>query len=283
MLLVDFLETHHGVNATIIISWTAICFLTYFSSPYLSSIFIPSLSTKFSPQQRSVYGNRFTSFLHSIIMSILFLCYWLSPPLTLSSSSSSVFSTQNTIGSYEYFCMNIMIGYLYYDTLYELFSAFFPSSSSPTKENKKRKLDPATLQILLHHLLGIISHWLIQYFHSGTASIFLMGIYGAEISTPFLNISWLLLELKLKDSSLFFLNGIILLITFFWRNVLGSFILYQFYALYDQWDQSTSLSDGTVNPLYDQIVYIMLLIITIFFASLNVIWTLKLLKKAFGK
>ena len=285
----EFLESYHGVNGIVILSWTALCFLTYSISPSLSSFFIPSLSTTFSSQQRSVYGNRFTSFLHSIIMSILFIFYWLSPASNFSSSSSPsspLLSTQNAIGSYEYFCMNIMIGYLYYDTLYELISALSPSfssSSSTIKENKKKKFDPATLQILLHHLLGIISHWLIQYFHCGTGSIFLMGIYGAEMSTPFLNISWLLLELKLKNSSLFFLNGIILLFTFFWRNVLGSFILYQFYALHDQWNQSTSLSDGTINPLYDQIVFFVLLIITIFFASLNIVWTLKLLKKAFGK
>ena len=278
------------MNETVILSWTALCFFIYAISPSLSSLLFPSLSTTFNSQQLSVYGNRFTSFLHSIIMSLLFLAYWLSPAILSSHNSSSssslppLFSTKNTIGSYEYFCMNIMIGYLYYDTLYELFSSFFSFNSKiEIKENKKKKFDSATLQILLHHLLGIISHWLIQYYHSGTASIFLMGIYGAEMSTPFLNISWLLLELKLKDSSLFFLNGIILLITFLWRNVLGGFILYQFYALYDEWNQSTSLSDGTINPLYDQIVYFMLLIITIFFAALNVIWTLKLLKKAFGR
>lgn len=277
------------MNETVILSWTALCFLIYALSPSLSSFLFPSLSTTLNSQQLSVYGNRFTSFLHSIIMSLLFLAYWLSPATlssnnSSSSSSPSLFSTKTTIGSYEYFCMNIMIGYLYYDTLYEVISSFFPfNSKSEIKENKKKKFDSATLQILLHHLLGIISHWLIQYYHSGTASIFLMGIYGAEMSTPFLNISWLLLELKLKNSSLFFLNGIILLITFLWRNILGGFILYQFYALYDEWNQSTSLSDGTINPLYDQIVYFMLLIITIFFAALNVIWTLKLLKKAFGR
>lgn len=277
------------MNETVILSWTALCFLIYALSPSLSSFLFPSLSTTLNSQQLSVYGNRFTSFLHSIIMSLLFLAYWLSPATlssnnSSSSSSPSLFSTKTTIGSYEYFCMNIMIGYLYYDTLYEVISSFFPfNSKSEIKENKKKKFDSATLQILLHHLLGIISHWLIQYYHSGTASIFLMGIYGAEMSTPFLNISWLLLELKLKNSLLFFLNGIILLITFLWRNILGGFILYQFYALYDEWNQSTSLSDGTINPLYDQIVYFMLLIITIFFAALNIIWTLKLLKKAFGR
>jgi hypothetical protein len=275
-LFSEFVHRFNGVNPQIIFSWSLLCFISYLTTPFLSSLLIPSFS-RIQVTQQHVWGNRCTSFLHSIVMSLLFIFYWLSP------FEAMEYSTKTHIGDYEYFCMNLMVGYLLYDTCYEFYQSF-ATSANVVKENKRKAtIDAATLQILAHHVLGLLSHWLIQFFSSGTGSIFLMGIYGAEMSTPFLNISWLLLELKLKDSTIFFVNGLALLTTFLWRNILGAFILYQFHALSAHWVNSASLSDGSTSPLYDNLVFYLLLLITLFFASLNVIWTLKLLKKAFGK
>jgi hypothetical protein len=276
MAFVEFVHRFNGVNPKIIFCWTFLCFLSYLSTPSLSSLLIPSFS-RIQLSQQHVWGNRCTSFLHSIVMSVLFVVYWSCP------IEGMDYSTKTHIGDYEYFCMNLMVGYLLYDTCYEFQQSLALSFNSVKEKKPKFVIDSATLQILAHHLLGLVSHWLIQFFSSGTGSIFLMGIYGAEISTPFLNISWLLLELKLKDSKVFFVNGLTLLATFFWRNLLGAFILYQFHHLSGDWVNSASLSDGSTSPLYDNLVFYLLLLITLFFAGLNVLWTLKLLKKAFGK
>ena len=54
-----------------------------------------------------------------------------------------------------------------------------------------------------------------------------MMVYLAEMSTPFLNISWLLNYLKLDNSLPLSLCGIILLVTFFFcRIILGPFLFY---------------------------------------------------------
>lgn len=271
----NILNELKGFNPSLIFLWFIICLFNHFLTPIYSSFLITSFN-KFNQSQKDLWRNRSTSFFHSIIMSLLFIIYWLFP------SNDINYSTKSNIGDYEHFCMNIMIGYLIYDTLFEFISAFYPKKI--IKENKKAKIDGATIQILLHHLLGLISHFLIQFPNCGTGSQFLMGIYGAEMSTPFLNISWLLLELGFKDSKIFFINGLFLLATFIWRNILGTFILYQFYNLADSWNNSTNLDEYNINhKISDNIVYYLLLFITICFAGLNVLWTIKLMKKAFGK
>lgn len=219
-------------------------------------------------------------------MSFLFLLYWGYSPIP-----NMRYSSFKEIGDYEYFTMNIMIGYLLYDTFYEIFALFTTKTTETTSKtasktkkdninNKKRnekKIDSTTIQIFTHHILGLISHGIVQYFQCGIGSSYMMGIYGAEFSTPFLNISWLLIEMGLKDSTIYWVNGLALLATFMWRNVLGGYILYSFYTYSSDWNGST------FSPLTDGIVYWISVAITLCFVGLNLIWTSKLLKKAFGK
>jgi hypothetical protein len=95
-----------------------------------------------------------------------------------------------------------------------------------------------------------------------------MMVYLAEMSTPFLNISWLLNYLKLDNSLPLSLCGIILLVTFFFcRIILGPFL---FYHMIYNW---------TSEPRF--LFYINVGIV-LFFIVMNMYWFKQLLRVLFG-
>lgn len=92
-----------------------------------------------------------------------------------------------------------------------------------------------------------------------------MMIYLAEMSTPFLNVSWLLNELSHYPTLLLLVSIILLLAFFACRVVMGPYLMYH---LYTHWDG---------NP---QWMYFINIVITIFFIALNTYWFYQLIKKA---
>ncbi len=69
-----------------------------------------------------------------------------------------------------------------------------------------------------------------------------MLVYIAEGSTPFLHISWLLHQLKLKDTGGFKLLVAVLLTTFFvCRIILSPYMLWHMITFQERWGEDTFL------------------------------------------
>ena len=183
-------------------------------------------------------------------------------------------SGKDYIGKYETFCMDIMVGYIIYDFVFESTSLV----ASLKYQNGKRTISWSSLQILFHHLLGFASHLSMQLLSCGTGSLYMMGIYGAELSTPFLHGMWFLTDSHLTHTRLYFYCGCTLLGTFFWRNIMGWYIMYHLCTNWPLWVGSTTLNNG---GNVDAGMYYAHVGITACFVLLNMLWTYKLVKKAF--
>ena len=95
-----------------------------------------------------------------------------------------------------------------------------------------------------------------------------MMVYLAELSTPFLNISWLLNSLKLQSSLPLTICSIVLVITFFISRVIwGPFL---FWHMWNNW---------TSEPRY--LFHINVFIVG-FFVVLNFYWFYQLIRVVLG-
>ena len=114
--------------------------------------------------------------------------------------------------------------------------------------------------------IGLVSHISLLAFDCTVGTTYLMAVFGAEMSTPFLHTCWLLHKLKLNTSLIFFYTSVVLLLTFVIRNCIGFYLLYSMITYYYYWDGFIAL-------------YAMHLLIMMFFVCLNVFWLYKLLLK----
>ena len=163
-----------------------------------------------------------------------------------------------TDGKLENQTLHIMMGYIIYDTIYEL--------SSPTKQ----------IDILIHHIIGFLSHLSTIYTQNNSALYYSMFIFLAEASTPFLNISWILYQLKYNNNLLFHICSILLLITFFiFRVILGPYAVYHLFIYKYTWGDSNN--DNISYYMWSCNTFIIIL-----FALLNTFWFYKLIKMATG-
>jgi hypothetical protein len=243
----------------LVAAWFFVCTAVHFVSiPVIRTIF-PALPP---PKQktRHVYSNHCTSLFHSSVMSVLFLLYW--------TNVLNITPSGEDIGDYETFCMDLMVGYLWYDTFYECRSFFLSLKPGPS-----RRIEWVSVQIIFHHILGFVSTLSQQILKCGIGSRYMMGIYGAELSTPFLHWIWILTESNMTKTRAYLACGVSLLVMFFWRNMLGFYIMYHLCTNWPLWIGSTS-------PNYDAIMYNAHVVITACFVMLNMFWTSKLVKKA---
>ena len=79
---------------------------------------------------------------------------------------------------------DLMVGYLVYDTLSEIFV-----------------MNSFDLLMLGHHVLGGASHVACRIANSGVCSYYHMMVYVAELSTPFLHASWVMYTLGYTRAS----------------------------------------------------------------------------------
>mmetsp|Transcript_9152 Transcript_9152/g.13795 ORF Transcript_9152/g.13795 Transcript_9152/m.13795 type:complete len:282 (-) Transcript_9152:71-916(-) len=261
-------------NMYLVPLWTLVCIAFHFLSPFISALAIPGYTSRLSSSTRVLWQNRSTSLFHSLVMSGLFFIYW--------ANIHSFRVSDDSIGVVESFSMKVMVGYLIYDLVFEVHSFYtglIRPSTSKSKSKKKGSIDWASVQIIVHHILGLVSHMSLLRLDCGGGSRYMMGVYGAEISTPFLNLSWLMAELSMKSSPIFIACGLTLIATFLWRNVVGIYILFHMLYNRDIW-MGCSTYEGVNVPVLDSLLYNSHLVIIVCFASLNFIWTRKLLLKA---
>jgi hypothetical protein len=280
----DMGDYHYDIRMAMV--WFACCCVNHFISDFYSKLFIPGYSRGLSTDQQKSWTNRSTSTIHATVMSVLFCVYWFNV-------YDSATITRG-IGDFEKMSMFIMSGYLVYDSIYEISNFIFclldftPVVDALGKKDKapvgKRaltskpwKINYTTLTLLAHHLFGLMSHIAILKFNCGLAARYLMFIYGAEMSTPFLNVCWLLMSMNLKQSKLYTFSGSALLVCFIWRNFIGVYTIVSLTFEAGLWKGST-LNGRQYHK--DELLYWLLYGITVVFVLLNATWTYKLFKSA---
>ena len=154
------------------------------------------------------------------------------------------------------FYLQTMAGYLLFDSLYELVLPFVRGTGH---------LDPA---FLAHHLLGLAAHGLAKS-HSVLRTV-TPFVYLAEISTPFLHVSWMLKTMDRGDSKLFLANGIVGAVSYLlFRILLPPYTLYSFRNP-DAWTREPGGKSVHAAFLCCQVAFI----------GLNLMWFKKLVKMA---
>jgi hypothetical protein len=229
--------------------------------------------------KRNEGHNRFVSLIHSSLIFALDLHYWQSNQI-FTHDKNKVYS------SMEKFMIDIMIGYLVYDLIFEMFKGFGEASpvdppqdtrakitassgkaSDLTKVKTNRKYKGAIEQvfIFLHHIAGLSSHISTRLSNNPMCYHYSMLVYLAESSTPTLNITWFLYEMKWDKNIFFSIIAYTTLLSFFVLRVLLSPYLVVHMVYY-----RADWGDGTFLLFYGN------LLIMIIFAALNFVWFYKL-------
>jgi TLC domain len=159
----------------------------------------------------------------------------------------------HAVGATEAFCLDIMMGYLWYDIGYEM-------------------VDTWQADAIGHHILGLISHMSSRLSNNGAAGFYSMLVYIAEGSTPFLNISWLLHQLQMKNTLLFKVFALLLILSFFvFRIILGPFMVWHMLTHKKEW-----------GPDAQGLLFWGNWVIVALFALLNYYWFYKIIQVATG-
>lgn len=191
------------------------------------------------------FHNRFAAAFHAATLFILTCYYWI---FIVPSGRDIIF---------ERFCVDIMFGYIVYDTTHELFFTPLPS-------------DRLTLA---HHILGGISLLTAKYYLCQECMRLHMVIFLAEVSTPFLHLGWLLYNLGFDTSNSAFvgvLYGLVMVLFLVFRVILGPFLFWQVFS-------SKELRDEF------PVLYYLNVVVVGCFVLLNMYWFFLLLRKAFPK
>lgn len=123
------------------------------------------------------------------------------------------------MSDYQNLTNDLMVGYLFYDTISEIFV-----------------MGNLDLLMLGHHVVGLASHVTCRINSLGACAYYHMMVYIAEASTPFLHISYILKSNDMKDSALFKVCVLLLLILFLLVRLLwGPFMQYDLHMRQEHW------------------------------------------------
>jgi hypothetical protein len=184
------------------------------------------------------------------------------------------------VDDYQAFALQVMLGYLLYDTAFEL------------KAGKQ-------VMTLGHHVLGAASHISVLYSNNGGVGFYRsvgiciplfrealliataifsgisarsMMVFIAEGSTPLLNISWLLQKLNMLKTKIFKSCAITLIVSFFFlRIVLSPIMLHGMLKTRHQWAE------------HSDVLFWFNFIIVGLFGALNYYWFYKLVEISLRK
>jgi hypothetical protein len=188
-------------------------------------------------------ANRGVSTVHAVVMFAFTANYW----MTINNHMKLLRGS-----GYEDFCIDLMLGYLYYDVVQELRAT-------------------AQWDTVGHHLMGALSHWPTRVMHCDAAYFYTMLVYLAEASTPFLHICWVMHTFKLNSNPAFLpLCGMLLLTFFVFRILQGSFIVWHLYE------------NGNQGWEGHEFMRYLNTFILLFFVGLNSFWFVKLVQMATG-
>ncbi len=126
--------------------YALVCYFVQVLSKVVSKKIIPKFDT-LTVKQQEVWFNKTVSTFHAVVMFSRAFYYWTSINLE--------YQLYEQVSLYEAITIDIMMGYLIYDTIYEL--AMNPKLDIPT---------------LFHHVIGFVSHYLTRSLDNGSASFY---------------------------------------------------------------------------------------------------------------
>lgn len=236
--------------------YTASYFLYHFilSKTYNSSNIFKSLQNDFKTDKKNFnFVWRICSSTHAIIMFSISLYYW---SYIYPNYRKKDFGSIDKLGSYEENTLNLMIGFLWYDLIIELYQT--------------RQIDT-----LAHHIIGLLIHYSTLMTNNHASCYYTMIIYIAEGSTPWLNMCWVCFNTNRTKNLIYKISSFNLLITFFLCRVcMASYVVWHLNYYVKEWPWKT-------EPYIYQI-YIFNYLVALFFAILNYYWFYKLVKMAIG-
>lgn len=187
-------------------------------------------------------ASRAVSSIHAVIMFSLTAYYWLriNPDVVYIKG-----------GAYENRCIDLMLGYLYYDIVQEI------------KET-------CQADTIAHHVMGFLSHAFTRFDDCDAAYFYTMVVYLAEASTPFLHTCWILHTYKLGAHPIFLpLSAILIILFFVFRVVVGGYIIWHL------WTDSIGWQGKLANEYVNTVILVL-------FVGLNYFWFFKLIQMATG-
>jgi hypothetical protein len=196
--------------------------------------------------------NRVIASSHSCLMAIICIYYWTTYDNLFSQPCDKIYMIQ-------YICLDTMNGYLIYDLMMDTLWNLL-------------KLDLISIQMFIHHILGLISINLVRHYDSAPGAHYMMIVLLSEISTPFLHNSWTMYHLNYTNNVSYKITGYLLIVLFFvFRIVLSPYLIYKLIKERDIWSNE------------QQYLFEINLIISVTFMYLNYIWFIKLIKMALSK
>lgn len=235
------------------VAYLCFCISIHLVSNVLAKPLVGLLGYEFPSHSSAQLNNQIVSSYHASIFSMLYIYVWL-----FSGLQDLEFKNEDPIHAFDHLLLEFMMGYMIYDTSFEVVQMF---------SEKGKKAWSMHLQFLLHHFMGIITHGMIFQFNSGIAARLMLVIYGAEVSTPFLNLSWILNHFNMSDGDLFKAVSSCLFCMFSYRLTIGPFVLYCLISRAPHWSSF---------PL----LFNVLCVVASVFSLLNFFWYYKLYQRA---
>ena len=229
--------------------YAAVCTAAHFIIAWFLKHQFPVIKGHWTKKQRLASYNRGVSTLHAVYMFFHTVEYFIyvNPGFEILTDVSGIsLLTRHLLDS--------MMGYLWYDMTVELLGT--------------RQTDT-----LLHHILGIASHMSTRLSNNSAAGFYSMCVYIAEGSTPSLNLSWFLHQLKVSGSPFLFAAASLLASFFLCRVVQGPLLIYHMWTRRKQWGGES----GTTALFWGNFIIILI------FVVLNFVWFSKLVALAVKK
>jgi hypothetical protein len=228
-------------------TYSLILCILYFILDFICANFVDfSRNEKLKENHQPVVNKLVASF-HAAVLFALTIGYWF--------FMGNIFAPPpNTTNNMQMFCIDIMLGYLIYDTLFDTIWEL---------KNQNNQ------QMMAHHLLGAFSLGAIRYLDSAPGAHYNMIVFLAEASTPALHSSWIMKELKFTKTWAYQLVGWTLVGLFFiFRIILAPFLVFKV------WNEKEAWRDQP--PYFFEINFA----IVVFFMFINFFWFKKLIAMA---
>lgn len=233
------------------LAYMVFCLCVHALARVLCKPIVVRIGINFPSHSNPELFNQIVSTYHSALFSIMYVYVWV-----FSGHQHQEFKDADPMHSLDHLLLELMIGYMLYDTSFEVLMMF-----------RGRKTWSMHAQILLHHVMGLVTHGMIVDLDSGIAGRLMLVIYGAEVSTPFLNSSWILNHFDLSSNVFFKVVTGAVFVTFLYRLFIGPYVVYCLVSRVNHWSKF---------PL----LFNILCVVASVFSLLNFFWFYKLYQRA---
>jgi len=171
------------------------------------------------------YANKMVGTLHACVLAVVAVRCFVTTGFDLRAARLL------EVPPLEHLTVGLMLVYLVYDTCFLLgrFFVLAPSRGAP----ERWTFGEHTLSVA-HHLLGFVSWWLV---YGGTGGVYwAQCIHLAELSTPLLNVRWIMIKEGITSGPLYLAGSALFLVVFFLSRIpTTAVLLYYMYMGVEKW------------------------------------------------